>query len=240
MSKLTRVCEIKGCTNKHYGKGFCNKHYMRIRLQGTPELTRTTTDGKKCKVEGCDRLGKRSNRGTTHLLKGYCAKHYERFISTGSISDSVGKVAPKAYVDDDYAYLPLTNRLNEYAIVDKEFLYLEKYSWYVGQNGYATSRGRLLHHFIMGKPDANTVVDHIDRWKLNNTKENLRIVTYKENAINADHRVKMITNSQYMEVKKMYALGVSRQELLIMFDGELSWRQILRAVRGMPRYERLV
>ena len=36
-----RTCKVKGCDRKHYGKGYCNKHYQRKKL-GQPLI-------KKCK-----------------------------------------------------------------------------------------------------------------------------------------------------------------------------------------------
>jgi len=29
-----RICEVKGCNKKHYGLGYCSKHYMQKRLHG--------------------------------------------------------------------------------------------------------------------------------------------------------------------------------------------------------------
>ena len=34
----TRVCSVKGCQRKHFGKGFCNMHYLRVRRYGTTDL----------------------------------------------------------------------------------------------------------------------------------------------------------------------------------------------------------
>jgi hypothetical protein len=33
-----RTCSIEGCDNKHEAKGFCNKHYLRVYLNGSLEL----------------------------------------------------------------------------------------------------------------------------------------------------------------------------------------------------------
>lgn len=29
-----RICSVSGCAGKHYGKGFCRKHYLRVRVHG--------------------------------------------------------------------------------------------------------------------------------------------------------------------------------------------------------------
>lgn len=33
---MTRLCSVDGCENKHYGKGFCTKHYNRVLRHGDP------------------------------------------------------------------------------------------------------------------------------------------------------------------------------------------------------------
>jgi hypothetical protein len=42
-----------------------------------------------------------------------------------------------------------------------------------------------IHHVIMGKPDWENVVDHFDFNGLNNTKDNLRIVTRSVNGLHS-------------------------------------------------------
>lgn len=33
----TNTCSVNGCANKYYGKGYCEKHYQRVRKTGSPE-----------------------------------------------------------------------------------------------------------------------------------------------------------------------------------------------------------
>jgi hypothetical protein len=72
---------------------------------------------------------------------------------------------------------------------DDDFEKLTKVSWYYNTSGYACNKGGLsdkvvyMHRFIMNCPD-DMIVDHIDGNKLNNQKENLRIVTYSQNHMN--------------------------------------------------------
>jgi hypothetical protein len=40
-----RTCTVEGCTNRHYAKGLCNGHYLRVRIHGSTmpdEPIRTT------------------------------------------------------------------------------------------------------------------------------------------------------------------------------------------------------
>lgn len=39
-----RVCSIQGCDNKHFGKGLCNKHYVRVRSNGDVTFGRHEAD----------------------------------------------------------------------------------------------------------------------------------------------------------------------------------------------------
>lgn len=83
------------------------------------------------------------------------------------------------------------------AEVDNEdYELVSKYSWHL-RDGYAVTKGRLpdgrrttiqMHRLVKGTTDPYTIVDHLDRNRLNNTRSNLREVTPKENANN------MVTN----------------------------------------------
>lgn len=62
-----RICSIDDCTGKHYGKGYCQKHYMRLHTTGTTDLLVPTH--RACSIDGCN---------TKHEALGYCTKHYQR------------------------------------------------------------------------------------------------------------------------------------------------------------------
>lgn len=72
-----------------------------------------------------------------------------------------------------------------------DFRKLNKYKWGL-TNGYPTRMTRVgdrqkkirLHREVLGHPNGDVDVDHIDRDKLNARKKNLRIVTKSENSVN--------------------------------------------------------
>lgn len=77
---------------------------------------------------------------------------------------------------------------------DEYYEELSKHKWYLHIDGYASRRVQkdfirktiMMHREIMGVSDRglHTQVDHINHDKLNNTKENLRICTIRENQRN--------------------------------------------------------
>jgi hypothetical protein len=75
--------------------------------------------------------------------------------------------------------------------IDKDdYERVKEYKWSLGKDNYAVSstcyrknKTQYLHQFIMGKKE-NYLIDHIDRNKSNNKKNNLRYVTRQINAIN--------------------------------------------------------
>lgn len=82
---------------------------------------------------------------------------------------------------------------NEYAMVDDDdYARVSAVNWYITGHGYAYSEkvlsGKtskiLMTHFIMGKPEKGFVVDHINRNRLDNRKDNLRFCTLAQNNMN--------------------------------------------------------
>ena len=78
-----------------------------------------------------------------------------------------------------------------------------RHNWYLDSNGYPityTGRSKTLHKNLLGKQQKGYVIDHINRNKLDNRLENLRIITSRENSYN---RTKSSTsNNKYKGVIK--------------------------------------
>lgn len=75
------------------------------------------------------------------------------------------------------------------SLIDREdYEKVSKIKWHLNSNGYVRNKIKgYLHQFLIGKEEGK-VTDHQDRNKLNNRKENLRIVTQSENMYNRDSK----------------------------------------------------
>lgn len=128
-----------------------------------------------CKIEDCSFVIKR-------IRLGYCSRHYDRLRLTGSLYSS--KNERKYFIKDNIVYIPLFR--GGYTTVDAKNEHFAKLKWSVSKGGYAigtlNNKRVYLHKLIM--PDKNSIVDHINRDKLDNTLSNLRYVTARQNSIN--------------------------------------------------------
>lgn len=132
-----RFCSVEGCTNKHYAKGYCNKHYNQMRQFG--EIIRTKYD---------------SNEFIIH-------EDYAEML----LYDRKGNPINKTLIDLDCIEI------------------LKQYKWHmIGPYVSALINGSetLIHRFLMN-PSDDMEVDHINRNKLDNRRNNLRICTHQEN-----------------------------------------------------------
>lgn len=111
MSIQQKQCAIKGCTSNfdHLRKGYCQKHYESLKKYGDPMFitNRRNNRPKRCKVEGCNKLGYKDSKGErTRYPKGYCQTHYARLYNHGTLevsiirrdSESHGRSGTKQYI----------------------------------------------------------------------------------------------------------------------------------------------
>lgn len=116
------------------------------------------------------------------------------------------------FILEGNVYFPLKGRAkNATAIVsENKWPFVSKYEWYLGKAGYPLcyKLGKMpLHRFIFVHVLGQEIpkeyfIDHIDRNKLNNTNENLRLATPQENSFNRTTKsnlkgVKKISETNY-------------------------------------------
>lgn len=116
--------------------------------------------------------------------------------------------------------IPLTK--GKYAVINREYLpKISRYSWHATSHGYAAARIGdqiiYMHRYITNAPNGEQV-DHIDRDRLNNTEDNLRLVSESQNKMNRPGRKKI--EGATSDYKGVY-FDKSREKwaAMIMFDG---------------------
>ena len=99
------------------------------------------------------------------------------------------------------------------ATIDECDAHLANYKWCFNPHGYAVKAWEgnkfyiSMHHAIMGRGINGFEIDHIDGNGLNNCRNNLRLVTHRENMANAKcHRAKT-KSSKYVGVAWSKASG---------------------------------
>ena len=98
------------------------------------------------------------------------------------------------FVLDGVVYFYLKGRASDtLAMVSEDkWPYVSKYEWYLGKDGYPLCYSlakmklhRFVYNIVVGQRlPKNIYVDHIDRNKLNNTNQNLRMASPQENSFN--------------------------------------------------------
>jgi hypothetical protein len=145
---------------------------------------------------------------------------------------------------------PLGKKVNEMKIIpitqgkfamvsNQDYNQLSKFKWSYHGEGYAArdhgnGKTSLMHHMIL-TPAEGFQIDHVDRNKLNNQRENLRYATRSQNSINSKIRIdnksgfkgvswsmsKMKWMAQITRNKKRNTLGY----FLNINDAESAYRQ---------------
>ena len=98
---------------------------------------------------------------------------------------------------DEECEIPLTNSDLKVKVSAEHYEELKKYKWHTNSKGYAVARIKSksvrMHRFIMKVLQDITIpkgmeIDHIDNNRLNNSAENLRVVTHQQNCANKKKR----------------------------------------------------
>lgn len=149
----------------------------------------------------CDACGGREDE--RKLYNGYsygydflCRKHYEQIRLYGKFLEHVNesqKDSSTIEIIDGTIFIALKNKRYEkigesMVDVDMQDIIKDK-RWSLNSQGYAVSHldGKLifLHHLVMeAENKEGLVIDHKDKNKLNNRKENLRLIEKQKNHIN--------------------------------------------------------
>lgn len=87
------ACSVMGCTRTHWGHGYCQAHYTRVRRQGDPQshvpVQTKMANGEQCSAPRCDKK--------PHALT-LCKGHHSRLKRWGNVRPEV-RIAPSRVLD---------------------------------------------------------------------------------------------------------------------------------------------
>jgi hypothetical protein len=160
---------------------------------------------------------------------------YKIYFNLNALKNKLYKVF---YMDDQFTivdsnvYIKLNGNHGKdlFAIVSLNKLdYVNKFKWYLGANSYPVAYNCMrhasypLHKFIFTKILGNKIpkgicIDHINRNKLDNRDENLRMATPQENSFNRSNN----KNIKYKGIKFVsgkYNVTISKDKIKYGFTG---------------------
>lgn len=170
----------------------------------------------KCEADGCNRAA---------ILyfnkKKYCNKHWLRLYNNGALKLKGKKIRCKYFKGENYA-TGITSKGITFKFSNSDWGLVTKHSWTTNKANYlvATINQRIvrLSRFLM-KPSRSMVVDHINGDVLDNRRENLRIITQKNNSRNA--KVSINNTSGFTGVRIVHLSGgETRYKARIFVDGK--------------------
>ena len=148
------------------------------------------------KLRICDICGATSEEKTIKWFSQMncflCSKHRAQMYRNGKITDTSARTTidrNEYIIKNDYAELVLRDKnqnIKAIALIDKEDVEkCKNIKWSISDTGYVNGKSKKykLHRYILDY-DGPLEVDHINRNKLDNRKENLRIVSKFTNAQN--------------------------------------------------------
>ena len=135
---------------------------------------------------------------TTHVLSTNLRRGFTK--SCGCLRTT--RKFNKHYFVGDVCHIKVKDRE---ILIDKSSLPLiTDESWHISKNGYAVgnSTKRYMHRVVMGNP--KDVIDHINRNRLDNRKENLRLANPSINGFNATRKLGASGHRYIMKRKDGY------------------------------------
>lgn len=127
------------------------------------------------------------------------------------------------YIEKENYMIGYTQEGQEFYFSKKDYEKIKPYYWFINYFGYVQTKMKnkmvLFHRFILN-PKKTKVVDHINHDTVDNRRENLRIVTTKENCENRS--ITKRNTSGVVEVswlsdkqKWMSQIGSNRQKIIL-------------------------
>lgn len=169
----------------------------------------------KCICSWCRHVQNRSG-------KGYCRRHYDQIRKYGKILDVRNRTDDnRIEINDQYAEIILTDNKDieqcRAKVSIEDIKKIRGHHWTLNGNGYVKTykdtHPIYMHRLLTNCPD-NLEVDHINHDKLDNRKENLRIVTRAVNQRNSNY--KCIYKIKNRNLKKPYLVRIIKDGKLFL------------------------
>lgn len=268
------ICIVEGCDRPRYEKKICVGHYKQIVRNGKIINKKISSPGQPGDLVGkrfghlvaIEATDKRAPNGSI-IWNCICdcgswKEAHAGSLKNGSLkSCGCGKHKPRKIIpnpvrfEDDIAYISTLNRkgeqIAEFLIDADDYDKIKNHRWFLGAYDYivmndknSSYKGKktYLHRFLVAGSSAH--IDHIDRNKLNNRRNNLRPATFTENFGNQEkHRTyagKPTTSKYkgvcYHKTSKLWVARISfeRETRTKSFDSEIDaarqyneWAKIL-------------
>lgn len=189
-------CTVDKCENKHYGLGFCERHYKQYNKYGKILTEEEITENRKKshkkqklnqKCHYCNDIGYLSKKYEIVL----CSKHNAQLKYNGKILLRTRFDKNEFIINEEQNIAEILlydkNKVNiANAIIDLNCLdIIKNYKWYLNEHGYAqTSLNKNKHislHRLLLNPPKDLQVDHINRIRLDCRLSNLRICKQSDN-----------------------------------------------------------
>ena len=169
-------------------------------------------------------------RNSVKFNKNLCPKHYQHFLRVGHAIPITTFDPNNVIVHGDHAELVLRNLKHEevgkaqISLID--LVSVTKIKWSLRKDGYVGGKiGKksvLLHRFILNASDG-VEIDHLDRVKLNNRRDNLRESDRYQNTANRG-TVSAIASSgrvgvTYHARRKKWVAHMLRKGVLVLNKG---------------------
>lgn len=164
-------CSILDCERGAICKGLCGSHYEKQRRSKI-----------KCSVPDCT---------NTLFARGVCSKHYVRIRKYGTVNRvSRNEMKNRIYVEDGVGKIELYDRnrnIKGTALIDKEDIdKVKDFHWNLNAYGLPVCTGKFsLPEKVLGvKSTLKEPIDHKNRNRIDNRKENLRKCSQRINIAN--------------------------------------------------------
>jgi hypothetical protein len=123
--------------------------------------------------------------------KNICAKHYVQLERYGEILNRTRFDENEYIIYNDYAEIICYNKNQKESVrllIDLEDVDKCKTLKWKFYNGYGYSKSIKIHRYLLNIQDEDIKIDHINRNKLDNRKENLRVCSQMQNLWNSSKR----------------------------------------------------